>query len=442
MAPILEARGIVKTYPGVTAVDHVDLAIEPGACFGLLGPNGAGKTTLIEIMEGIKRPDSGAARYEGAPVGAKFRREAGIQFQATSLQEFLTVRETITLFRDLYPKALAMNDLVRLLNLDEILDRDTRKLSGGQRQRLPMALALVNDPVVLFLDEPTTGLDPQARRNFWDLIRMMKAEGRTTVLTTMKRFLAVMHARNMEFIRDRSSLGWNILFPLLLVLAFSVVFSGEEKPLYKVGVLGDPARLSSRDSGFFATRYLQFIPVTDLDKAIDKVEHFQLDMLVDVREGRRYWVNGTSPGGYLLERIPGGEGGKGFQRVEVQGRKIRYVDWVVPGVLAMNMMFSCLFGVGYVIVRYRKNGFLKRLKATPLRPFEFLLAQMTSRLILIQVITIAVYAGCDQFIYERGLSRCRFADLPMGIRGRQSRRGDTVTGRHSDRETGKVVATA
>jgi ABC-2 type transport system ATP-binding protein len=184
MAPILEARNIVKTYPGVTALDRVDLAIEAGTCFGLLGPNGAGKTTLIEIMEGIKKADSGTALYEGAPVGAKFRREAGIQFQATSLQEFLTVRETITLFRELYPKAKAMNDLVRLLSLDEFLDRDTRKLSGGQRQRLLMALALVNDPVVLFLDEPTTGLDPQARRNFWDLIRMIKAEGRTIVLTT------------------------------------------------------------------------------------------------------------------------------------------------------------------------------------------------------------------------------------------------------------------
>jgi len=184
MALILEARNIVKTYPGVTAVDRIDLAIEAGTCFGLLGPNGAGKTTLIEIMEGIKKADSGTALYEGAPVGAKFRREAGIQFQATSLQEFLTVRETVSLFRDLYPKAMAMDDLVRLLSLEEFLDRDTRKLSGGQRQRLLMALALVNDPAVLFLDEPTTGLDPQARRNFWDLIRMIKAQGKTIVLTT------------------------------------------------------------------------------------------------------------------------------------------------------------------------------------------------------------------------------------------------------------------
>jgi ABC-2 type transport system ATP-binding protein len=184
MAPVLEARSIVKTYPGVTAVDRVDLAIERGICFGLLGPNGAGKTTLIEIMEGIKRPDAGMALYEGEPIGVKFRRDAGIQFQATSLQEFLTVRETVSLFRELYPKAMAMDDLIRLLNLEEFLERDTRKLSGGQRQRLLMALALVNDPVVLFLDEPTTGLDPQARRNFWDLIRMIKVQGRTIVLTT------------------------------------------------------------------------------------------------------------------------------------------------------------------------------------------------------------------------------------------------------------------
>jgi ABC-type multidrug transport system permease subunit len=144
---------------------------------------------------------------------------------------------------------------------------------------------------------------------------------------------------------------------------------------------------------------VQFIPADDLDNAIDKVEHFQLDMLVDLRSGRTYWINKNSPNGYVLERILWGEGGKSYQKKVVEGREIRYVDWVVPGILAMNMMFSCLFGVGYVIVRYRKNGFLKRLKATPLSPFQFLLAQMTSRLILIQFITIAVYAGCNYFIH-------------------------------------------
>jgi ABC-2 type transport system permease protein len=215
----------------------------------------------------------------------------------------------------------------------------------------------------------------------------------------MKRFLAILHARNMEFIRDKSSFGWNIFFPLLLVLGFAVVFSGDPKPMFKVGVAGSIDDLKPADAEFFKTKYVQFIPVDDLDKAVDKVEHFQLDMLVDLRAGKRYWINVNAPNGYMLERILDKTRDTGYQRLTLQGREIRYVDWVVPGILAMNMMFSCLFGVGYVIVRYRKNGFLKRLKATPLRPFEFLLAQMVSRLILILTITSAVYVGCDYFIH-------------------------------------------
>ena len=215
----------------------------------------------------------------------------------------------------------------------------------------------------------------------------------------MKRFLAILHARNMEFIRDKSSLGWNILFPLLLVLGFAAVFSGEPQPMFKVGVIGDTATLARSDADFLKTKYIKFIMVDNADAAIDKVGHFQLDMLVDLREGRRYWINENSPNGYVLERMINSGRQSTYQRQTVQGRKIRYVDWVVPGILAMNMMFSCLFGVGYVIVRYRKNGFLKRLKATPLNPFEFLLAQMCSRLLLILTITTLVYAGCNYFIH-------------------------------------------
>jgi ABC-2 type transport system permease protein len=215
----------------------------------------------------------------------------------------------------------------------------------------------------------------------------------------MKKFFAILHARNMEFIRDKSSFGWNILFPLLLVLGFAFVFSGEPKALFKVGVLGNTAALHKTDKEFFDTKYVQFIPVDDEAKAIDKVEHFQLDMLVDVRIAKQYWINENAPNGYVLEKILRGQGGTGYRRIAVRGREIRYVDWVVPGILAMNMMFSCLFGVGYVIVRYRKNGFLKRLKATPLNPFEFLLAQMVSRLLLILAITTFVYAGCNYFIH-------------------------------------------
>lgn len=184
MSDILEVRNLVKTYPGIQAVDDISFAVQAGECFGLLGPNGAGKTTTVEIMEGITAPTAGAVLYKGEPMGPKFRSEVGIQFQSTALQDFLTVRETLRLFRSFYPRGMDTGELVQLCTLNEYLDRDARKLSGGQRQRLLLALALVNDPNVLFLDEPTTGLDPQARRNFWELIRRIKARNKTVILTT------------------------------------------------------------------------------------------------------------------------------------------------------------------------------------------------------------------------------------------------------------------
>ena len=184
MKPVLEVRELVKQYPAVRAVDGVSFSIAPGICFGLLGPNGAGKTTTVEIMEGVTEPTSGEVLYGGEPLGARFRAEAGIQFQKTALQDFLTVRETLQLFRRLYPRGRDVDELITLCALEQVATRDNRKLSGGQLQRLLLAIALVNDPQVLFLDEPTTGLDPQARHNFWDLIRAIKAERRTVLLTT------------------------------------------------------------------------------------------------------------------------------------------------------------------------------------------------------------------------------------------------------------------
>ena len=184
MPPVLEVRDLVKQYPGVRAVDGVSFAIEEGQCFGLLGPNGAGKTTTVEMMEGVTKQTSGEVLYHGEPLGARFRDEAGIQFQKTALQDFLTVRETLRLFSRLYPRRRGVDELIHTCALEQVADRDNRKLSGGQMQRLLLAIALANDPRVLFLDEPTTGLDPQARHNFWDLIRSIKAERRTVLLTT------------------------------------------------------------------------------------------------------------------------------------------------------------------------------------------------------------------------------------------------------------------
>ncbi len=180
----LLVHNLVKQYPSVTAVNGVSFAVPEGICFGLLGPNGAGKTTTIEIMEGILPPTSGQVRYRGEPVGARFREEAGILFQKTALQDFLTVRQSLALFRGLYEHGLGIDEVLELCALEKLGGRDNRKLSGGQQQRLLLAIALVNDPKVLFLDEPTTGLDPQARRNFWELVESIKAQRKTIILTT------------------------------------------------------------------------------------------------------------------------------------------------------------------------------------------------------------------------------------------------------------------
>jgi ABC-2 type transport system ATP-binding protein len=181
---ILEVRDLVKVYPAATAVAGVSFSVPEGICFGLLGPNGAGKTTTVEIMEGILPPTSGEVRYRGEPLGARFREEAGILFQKTALQDFLTVRQSIGLFRGLYDRGLEVEEVIRLCALEQLAGRDSRKLSGGQQQRLLLAIALVNDPAVLFLDEPTTGLDPQARRRFWELVQSIKAQRKTIILTT------------------------------------------------------------------------------------------------------------------------------------------------------------------------------------------------------------------------------------------------------------------
>lgn len=184
MAIALEARKLVKQYSAVLAVDNVSFAVREGICFGLLGPNGAGKTTTVEIMEGVTPATSGEVWYYGSPAGQRFREEAGIQFQNTALQDFITVRESLEMFRSLYERQANIDHIIEQCSLGELQDRDNRKLSGGQRQRLLLGTALVNKPRLVFLDEPTTGLDPQARRNFWDLVKRIRAEGTTVILTT------------------------------------------------------------------------------------------------------------------------------------------------------------------------------------------------------------------------------------------------------------------
>jgi ABC-2 type transport system ATP-binding protein len=184
----IRCRGLVKRYPpDVTAVDGLDLDVERGTCFGLLGPNGAGKTTTVEILEGVLAPTSGDVEVLGRrwkDDAEVIRPRLGITLQETHLFDRLTVEEIVRLFRSFYPSGREVAHVIRLVSLDEKRRAWTEKLSGGQRQRLAVACALVGDPELLFLDEPTTGLDPQSRRQLWEVVLDMKHEGRTVLLTT------------------------------------------------------------------------------------------------------------------------------------------------------------------------------------------------------------------------------------------------------------------
>ncbi|QEP43249.1 ABC transporter permease [Ectothiorhodospiraceae bacterium BW-2] len=206
-----------------------------------------------------------------------------------------------------------------------------------------------------------------------------------------RRFMALVRASTLEFVRDRAALGWNILFPVMIMLAFALLFSESEQALYKVGMVGEVPV----DHPFLAQRYIDFLPEEGVAEAVVKVERHQLDMVIDWQL-RRYWVNESSPNGYIVEQLLYAAAGDSIlQRQPVSGRAERYIDWLVVGLLGMNAMFNALYGIGFVIVRYRKNGVLKRLRATPLTVAEFLGAQIVSRILLILGVTSLVYWGCD-----------------------------------------------
>jgi ABC-2 type transport system ATP-binding protein len=186
-AAAVRCRGLRKSYGDVVAVDGLDLEVAAGECFGLLGPNGAGKTTTVEVLEGLVEPDEGRIEVLGMTWDADervLRRSIGIQLQETRLPDKLTVEETVRLFRRFYRRGPSVEEVVRRVQLEEKRDAWVRRLSGGQRQRLAVACALVGSPRILFLDEPTTGLDPQSRRSLWELVEDFRAAGGTVVLTT------------------------------------------------------------------------------------------------------------------------------------------------------------------------------------------------------------------------------------------------------------------
>lgn len=182
--PIIETVEVTKRYGKLVAVDQLSLKVPQGGCFGLLGPNGAGKTTLIEIIEDIIPPTSGRVLYQGKERTPAFREQIGIMFQQTALLAFSTVEETLSTFQSLYSVSYGIEELIGLCHLNDIRHQLNDKISGGQRQRLLFALALINQPNLIFLDEPSTGLDPQSRRNLWEIVENVKSQGKTIILTT------------------------------------------------------------------------------------------------------------------------------------------------------------------------------------------------------------------------------------------------------------------
>ncbi len=223
---------------------------------------------------------------------------------------------------------------------------------------------------------------------------------------SFKRLWAIFKARNYEFFRDRSAFGWNFLFPFLLVAGFGIIFGGKTYTEYKIGIFPSETNPVSTaqlniPQRFKDMQYLKFIGFPNAAEGLEKLKHNRIDFLLKPgNEPYQYWVSDASPKGYVVEQmfkaslLPA-ESKLNAEKREIQGSAIRYIDWLFPGILAMNMMFSALWGVGYVVVRYRKNGVLKRLKATPLNAFEYLTAQAISRIFLLMFTLVIVWTGCD-----------------------------------------------
>ena len=216
----------------------------------------------------------------------------------------------------------------------------------------------------------------------------------------IKRIWALFKARNIEFLRDRSALAWNVLFPIMVIVGFSLIFNDERQILYKVGVISAKGAVITNSDrqldNFRKMKYIEFLPFRSDDQARYKLLHHRIDLLVNPFKGT-YMTSTTSPKGYVAERllissavIPSLD----LKKETVTGVEIPYIEWLFPGILGMNIMFSALFGVGYVVVSYRKNGVLKRMSVTPLRPWEFLTSQILSRMYLLLLTTAIVFIGC------------------------------------------------
>jgi ABC-type multidrug transport system permease subunit len=213
------------------------------------------------------------------------------------------------------------------------------------------------------------------------------------------RIYALFVARNLEFFRDRSALAWSVLLPILIIFVFAFAFTDDNPEKFKVGMVTGPTAEGAA-AVFRETRFIRFIEYDEVEANLQKIERHQVDLLFDPNSNR-YWINQTSPNGYIVEKLlvaAFADSGEKLQQNLVEGDEIRYIDWVIPGVIGMNIMWGALFGIGYVIVRYRKFGVLKRLRATPVTAMEFLSAQILSRLWLLVLVNTVIFITMDYFV--------------------------------------------
>jgi ABC-type multidrug transport system permease subunit len=213
------------------------------------------------------------------------------------------------------------------------------------------------------------------------------------------RIYALFVARNLEFFRDRAALAWSVLLPVLIIFVFAFAFTDDNPEKFKVGIVGGGGN-GAATAGFLETRFVTFVDYDEVESSLRKVERHQVDLLFDPGSNR-YWINQSSPNGYIVEKLlvaAFAGSGESLQQNLVEGDEIRYIDWVIPGVIGMNIMWGALFGIGYVIVRYRKFGVLKRLRATPVTAMEFLSAQILSRLWLLVVVNAVIFIAMDYFV--------------------------------------------
>ncbi|RLA09005.1 MAG: ABC transporter permease [Gammaproteobacteria bacterium] len=236
----------------------------------------------------------------------------------------------------------------------------------------------------------------------------------------LRKIYVLFIARSLEFLKDSASLGWNLVLPVMLIAGFSIMFAGGEKPFFKVAVMADNNTQNNQNNHpFLSYPQIEFYKITDKKKSMDNVRLHKSDMLLDLTDNKHsYWINSLSQKGEILEKLllSSSSSDIKMQKQIIEGKKVSYVDWVVPGIMGMNIMFSCLFGVGFVIVRYRKSGYLKRLNATPVTATEFILSQIASRMILIVIISIVLF-GISYWILDLNFAGSYFDLIVILILG-------------------------